>query len=148
MAEQVAGTAAIWTAQVAPSLRPVARKTRSLVRSAFPAFTESVSYGVLRYGRSPANRDWLLYISAHRDHLNLGFMRGLGTSVPDPSGIIEGTGRAMRRVTLRTVADAERPASGVILRAAAKVRPEELQSHRRIRKRPSPSRGVRESTGS
>jgi hypothetical protein len=66
-------------------------------------------------------------------------MRGLGTLVPDPSGIIEGTGRIMRHVTLRTVADAERPALRAILRAAAKVRPEELQSHLRVPKRRSPS---------
>jgi hypothetical protein len=136
----VAGTAAAWTARIAPSVRPVARKTRALVRSGFPKLTESVAYGVLRYGPSPANQDQLLHIFAHRDHLNLGFMRGLGALVPDPSALIEGTGRVMRHVTLRTVADVERPALRAILRAAGKVRPEELQSHRRVPKRPAGAR--------
>jgi hypothetical protein len=131
-------TPAMWTGRIAPQLRPAARKARALVKSAFPELTESITHGVLRYGRTPAPRDWLLYISAHRDHLNLGFMRGLGGAVPDPSGIVEGTGRVMRHVTLRTVADTERPALKAILRAAAKVRPEQLEPHRPVRQRRSP----------
>jgi len=109
-----------------------------LVRSAVPGLTEYVHYGVLKYGRSIAMRDWLLYLSAHRDHLNLGFVQGLGSAVPDPSGIIEGSGAAMRHATLRTVADTERPALRAVLRAAARVKPEQLRERRRVRRRSSP----------
>ena len=114
-------TPAAWIARLTPALRPVARKARVSVRSAFPGATEYVHFGVIRYGLSAEPRDWVLYIAAQRDHLNLGFVQGVGAAVPDPTGIIEGSGRTMRHATLRTVADAERPALKAVLRAVAKL---------------------------
>ena len=133
-------TPVAWTARQAPELRTVARKARALVKAAFPDFVEYVHYGVIKYGRTTALRDWLVYISGQRDHLNLGFVQGLGAAVPDPTGLIEGSGRAMRHMKLRTVADAERPGVRAILRAAAKVKPEQLAQSRRARRPASPSR--------
>ena len=114
-------TPAAWIARLAPELRPVARKARAVVRAAFPNAIELVHSGVIRYGLSNEPRDWLLYLSGHRDHVNLGFMRGVGGAVQDPHGVIEGTGRTMRHTTLRTVADAERPALRAVLREVAKL---------------------------
>ena len=54
--ETVTDTAAAWTARLEPTLRPVARKARALVRSAVPGLTEYVHYGVLKYGGSTAMR--------------------------------------------------------------------------------------------
>ena len=116
---------------------------RALVRATCPEFTEYVRNGVIRYGRSTAIRDWLLYIATFRDHLNLGFGQGLAAMVPDPSGIIVGTGPRMRHVTLRTVADVERPALRAALRAAAKVKPEQLPPPRRGQRRACPPRKTR-----
>lgn len=39
------------------------------------------------------------YVNAYNDHVNVGFF--LGASLPDPSGILEGTGRFMRHVKIR-----------------------------------------------
>jgi len=114
-------TISSWTAQVAPPLRPVARRTRALVKSTFPDLVEHIRPGVVVYGRSSAPRDWLLYISQHRDHLNLGFAHGLGSAVADPSSLIQGSGKTMRHLTLRTVADTERPALRAVLRDAARL---------------------------
>jgi hypothetical protein len=60
-------------------------------------------------------------------------------------GIIEGNGRVMRHVTLRTVEDVERPALKTLLRAATKVTPEQLQPQRPVarRRRESELRGAR-----
>jgi hypothetical protein len=110
------------------------RKARALVKSAFPEFVEYLHYDVIKYGRTTALRDWLVYISGQRDHLNLGFVQGLGAAVPDPTGLIEGTGPVMRHVKLRTLADVERPALSAILRAASKVKPEQLPPRRLARR--------------
>jgi hypothetical protein len=40
------------------------------------------------------------YINAFKDHVNVGFFRG--AEIADPHGILEGTGKFMRHVKLRT----------------------------------------------
>ena len=103
--------------QPAP-LRPVVRRLRVLVRSALPELAEYVDrYGVLRYGATSGMRDWTCYISGHADHVNLGFARG--ASLPDPAGIVEGTGKDLRHVKLRSLDDVERPALARLLRDVA-----------------------------
>ena len=47
------------------------------------------------------------YILPHKNWVNLGFY--MGTSLPDPSGLMEGTGKKLRHVKVRSVEDAERP---------------------------------------
>lgn len=39
------------------------------------------------------------YVDAFRAHVNVGFFRGAG--LPDPKGLLEGTGKRMRHVKLR-----------------------------------------------
>jgi hypothetical protein len=39
------------------------------------------------------------YVNAFRDHVNVGFF--MGSSLPDPAGLLEGTGRFMRHVKVR-----------------------------------------------
>ncbi|HMV67966.1 MAG TPA: DUF1801 domain-containing protein [Myxococcota bacterium] len=39
------------------------------------------------------------YVSVHRAHVNLGFFAG--SALPDPAGLLEGSGRFMRHVKLR-----------------------------------------------
>ena len=58
---------------------------------------------------------------ALRDHLNLGFAHGLGSAVADPTSLIQGSGKTMRHLTLRTMADTERPALRAVLRGAARL---------------------------
>jgi hypothetical protein len=39
------------------------------------------------------------YVNAFKDHVNVGFF--VGTSLPDPAGLLEGTGRFMRHTKVR-----------------------------------------------
>lgn len=39
------------------------------------------------------------YVNAFRAHLNVGFFRG--AAIPDPAGLLEGTGKFMRHVKLK-----------------------------------------------
>jgi hypothetical protein len=39
------------------------------------------------------------YVNAFKDHVNVGFFRG--AEIPDPKGLLEGTGKFMRHVKLR-----------------------------------------------
>jgi hypothetical protein len=114
----VTETIAQWTARQDPALRPVVDAIRPLVKRVLPHFAEYVDRsGVIRYGRTTAARDCLVYLTGHRDHVNLGFFHG--ADLPDPTGILEGTGKQIRHITLRTVADARRPAVRAVLHALA-----------------------------
>jgi hypothetical protein len=91
-----------------------------LVRATLPELNEYVDrHGVIRYGHASGMSDWLLYISGHKAHANLGFARG--SSLPDPEGLIEGTGKNLRHVKLRSVADVERSGLRGLLEAAGKA---------------------------
>jgi hypothetical protein len=45
-----------------------------------------------------------------------------GAALEDPDGIIEGTGRRVRRVKVRSVADAERPALRALIEQQVRLR--------------------------
>jgi hypothetical protein len=56
------------------------------------------------------------YVGAFRAHVNVGFF--LGAELPDPHGLLEGTGRFMRHVKLRPAADVDLDALRELIRAS------------------------------
>ncbi len=56
------------------------------------------------------------YIRPDEQWVNLGFYRG--SSLPDPDGLLEGTGAAMRHIEVRTAEDADRPSIRRMVEAA------------------------------
>lgn len=48
------------------------------------------------------------YVNAFKAHVNVGFF--LGAELPDPGGLLEGTGKFMRHVKLRPEHDVDAPA--------------------------------------
>jgi hypothetical protein len=48
------------------------------------------------------------YIGVHKSHLNLGFY--YGTSLKDPAGLLEGSGKKLRHVKISEMAEAKSPA--------------------------------------
>jgi hypothetical protein len=59
------------------------------------------------FGFGPKMADMFCYIAAASQHVKLGFCRG--ASLPDPKRLLEGQGRTMRHIKLRSEADLERP---------------------------------------
>lgn len=56
------------------------------------------------------------YVNAFTAHVNVGFFRG--TELPDPTGLLEGTGRFMRHVKLRPERDVDAAALTVLIETA------------------------------
>jgi len=56
------------------------------------------------------------YVNAFRAHVNVGFFRG--AELPDPAGLMEGTGKYMRHVKLRPEVAVDRPALRQLIQAA------------------------------
>jgi hypothetical protein len=56
------------------------------------------------------------YVDAFRAHVNVGFFRG--AELPDPKGLLEGTGRRMRHVKLRPAEEVDAMALTTLIRTA------------------------------
>lgn len=102
---------AAYVAQVDEPLRPLFRATRAFVRKHAPELKERLYMDVPSYWGSDA----LLYLADYSKHVNLGFNKG--ASLADPDGLLEGTGKNLRHVKLRSKDDLT-PALARLLRAA------------------------------
>ena len=79
------------------------------------------------YGVGPRKMiEGYAYILPHSAWVNLGFYRGSG--LPDPEGLLEGTGARMRHVKIRSLDDAQRPALRSLVAAAYAERRDALQA--------------------
>jgi len=74
---------------------------------------------VLLYGATErVIADGICNISVFPRHATLGFPRG--TDLDDPAGVLQGTGKAMRHITLKKLPDLRRPEIRAYLRQARK----------------------------
>lgn len=86
-----------------PEMAAVARELRAVVAEALPDGTEQVDFGnrLLAIGRSMKMRDLLFAIIPHSAHVNLQLADGI--DLPNPDGLIEGTGKRIRHIKVRSV---------------------------------------------
>ena len=93
----------------APAVADIARAVRLTVLGDFPGAIEwfDPGNGLLAIGSRRAMRDLLFAIIPHKAHVNLQLADG--AELPDPNGRIEGTGKRIRHVKVRTVEEADAP---------------------------------------
>ena len=86
-----------------PEMAAVARELRAVVAAALPDGTEQVDFGnrLLAIGRSMKMRDLLFAIIPHSAHVNLQLADGI--DLPNSDGLIEGTGKRIRHIKVRSV---------------------------------------------
>ena len=94
----------------APNVVDAARALRATVTEAMPDAVEQVDFpdGLLAIGRGRGMRDWLFAIIPHKAHVNLQLADG--ADLPNPDGLIEGTGKRVRHVKVRDADAASSPA--------------------------------------
>lgn len=107
-----------------PELQAIERALRVTIRSAFPAAVEQVDFGnkLIAFGRSLKMRGLLFAIIAHKDWVNLQLADG--AVLPDPDGLVEGTGKRIRHVKIRSVEAASSPGVVALIDAQLAARPE------------------------
>lgn len=101
------------------TLRPVVIALREAIVRLHPEVNEVVRLGdrAASYGVGPRKMvEGYAYIMPHTGWINLGFYRG--ASLPDPEGLLEGTGAALRHVKVRTVDEARGENIRALLTAA------------------------------
>jgi hypothetical protein len=105
-----------------PVVAETARALRDLVAAAFPEAVETVDFAnkLIAIGLSMKTRDLVFAIAPHSAHVNLQLADGV--EIPDPTGLIEGTGKRIRHVKVRSLEAAASPALRAIVDAQVALR--------------------------
>jgi hypothetical protein len=115
-----------WDAVLAENDRAVADAARAVERLVVDTLPGAVvqfdpGNGLLAIGTSMKMRDLLFAVIPHRAHVNLQLADGV--DLPDPARIVEGTGKRIRHVKIRSVEAAASPAVRDVVRAQVELRP-------------------------
>ena len=101
------------------AVEPIARKLREIILDDFPEAIEVVRLGdgAASYGVGPKKMsESHVYVMPQAEYVNLGFWHGVG--LPDPDGLLQGTGAKMRHIKVRSVDEAESHAVRALVTAA------------------------------
>jgi hypothetical protein len=114
-----------WDAVLAEHDPPIAEAARAVQRVLEANLPGAVvqfdsGNGLLAIGTSLKMRDLLFAIIPHRAHVNLQLADGV--DLPDPNGLIEGTGKRIRHVKVRSAGAAASPAIRAIVLAQIALR--------------------------
>jgi hypothetical protein len=99
-----------------PALHKIVRGLRSLVKAAMPGTKIAAnSWGIPTFQA----KDPFCFYMVGKNHVTFGFH--YGTSLEDPESLLEGTGKNLRHVKLRTVEDLEKKGLKDLVLAAARL---------------------------
>ena len=114
-----------WLVGVETRLRPLAVELRRMFLEAAPDLRESIKWGNPCFEKKVRT----FYIASQADkYVTLGLWQG--GLLPNPDGLIEGTGKWMRHVKIRSVEDLEAAVLGRIIRQAVELDGAEGTSNR------------------
>jgi hypothetical protein len=94
----------------AVEMQPVLKHLREIMLEIDHTAVEVVRLGdrAATYGLGPHKMiEGYAYILPHQHWVNLGFFHGV--ELPDPAGLMGGTGKSMRHVKIHSLPEAERP---------------------------------------
>ncbi len=92
-----------------PKVKEVSLELRKIALELLPGTEEILYEGWKNFtygtGKSRTDKDLIIYIAPFKDSVNLGFYRG--TNLPDKKKLLKGTGKLLRHIKLKTMADYE-----------------------------------------
>ena len=101
------------------AIRDLAMACRSLIYDVLPQTVEVVwlRQRTAGYGTGPKKTtEQFCWVTPYTEHVALGFY--YGAELPDPEGLLEGTGRLMRHVKIRRSEDLDSPALRALVQTA------------------------------
>ncbi len=111
------------------SLRPMMIRLRHIILEIKPDASEVVRLGdrAATYGVGPRKMiEGFVYLMPFKGWINLGFYRG--ADLPDPKGMLEGTGKKLRHIKIRSVDECEQPWIRDLVQAAVDEREKALSN--------------------
>lgn len=105
------------------AIQDLALRLRSLVLEEMAPCYENIydAYNAVAigYGSSDRLQDGVFHIAVYANHVNLGFNEG--ATLDDPLGILQGAGKRIRHITIKTTSDLARPEIRSYVRRAHKA---------------------------
>ena len=114
--------------QYPPDIQELATATRALIYEVLPEVIEVpwLKQKITGYGTGPKKMsEHFSWIALAKKHVTLGF--NYGAELPDPEGILEGTGKKFRHFKVKKIEDLERPELREILTFATTHRVPPIQ---------------------
>jgi hypothetical protein len=104
-----------------PEVQALTRATRALVLEEFAGAHEKInpSWKVISFGTDPKMAEQVCVISPQRSWVNLAFAKG--ATLPDPEGLLEGTGKGIRHVRVKGEGQLRSPAIRAMVRSAVQA---------------------------
>jgi len=99
-----AGTVEKYIESHPTQIREIIKKLRLVAKANMPSAHEFMYHNAINYKLPESPGTWICYIAAQRNYVNMGFF--FGTKLSDPKKLLEGTGKRMRHVKVRTVEEA------------------------------------------
>lgn len=90
-----------------PAVAALARNLYELILAIYPDATVSVDGRDIGFGSGTGYKGLVFVVTPYASHVNLGVFGG--ASLPDPAGLMEGSGKLHRHVKVRHDADVRRP---------------------------------------
>ena len=91
---------------------------------------DNYNFLVLGYGPTERPSDAVLSLAARAGGLGLCFIHG--AKLPDPAGVLQGSGKQTRFVRLKTAADLKQPAVEALIKAALAGAKPLVAGHKRL----------------
>jgi hypothetical protein len=90
----------------AEPVRPLARAVFDALHRAFPDAVITADADGIGFGTGPGYKHLAFTLLPHSRHVTIGFARG--TELPDPAGLLTGSGKVHRHVKIHTEQDLHR----------------------------------------
>jgi hypothetical protein len=114
--KQLAG----FIAKFSPEIGALIKSTRRKMRERLPRATELVydnyNFFVIGFGPNERPSDAIFSLAAHAKGVSLCFLQGAG--LPDPKGLLRGSGRVVRNIRLESAATLDKPEVRALIKEA------------------------------
>lgn len=105
---QLAGFIDKFTPEMAARIRDARRRMRKRLPNALELVYDNYNFFVIGYGPNERTGEAIFSLAAHANGLTLFFLQGAG--LPDPDGLLQGTGNAVRSLKLPDGGTLDEPA--------------------------------------
>jgi hypothetical protein len=105
-------------AQVPPDVHPLVQAARALILEVIPGLIEQLdeSANLIGYGTDRTYKGLICGIMIYKNYINLMFARG--ATLPDPDGLLRGTGKRARHIRIEQIPDLVHPGVRRLLETA------------------------------
>lgn len=113
---QLTGFIAKFTPEMAALIRAARSRMRKRIPNALELVYDNYNFFVIGYGPNDRPSDAIFSLAAYAKGLNLFFLQGAG--LPDPKGLLRGSGNVVRSVRIESAAALARPEVRALIAAA------------------------------